>query len=210
MQWISSSKSQKMNLEASASTLKKWISKPALQLSKNESLKPQASKPFILFDKFCILVRPKLVHKETFILFDKLLRSRQTYSLFSKNPSFSLTSSCILVRPTACSQKYHSFSLTSICILVRLQLVLERTIHSLWQVSAFSPDINLFIKEHFILFDKFCILVRPKLVHKRTLHSPWQGKNLLLKSTLKWPIFLQVLKRDCILLKIQQDSKIKN
>ena len=65
------------------------------------------------------------------IIFDKLLRSRQTYSLFSKNPSFSLTSFCILVRPTACSQKYHSFSLTSICILVRLQLVLERTIHSL-------------------------------------------------------------------------------
>ena len=57
-----------------------------LQVSKNESLKPQASKPFILFDKFCILARLNLFMKEPFILFDKLLHSRQTYSLFSKEP----------------------------------------------------------------------------------------------------------------------------
>ena len=75
----------------------------------------------------------QLVLKEPFILFNKLLHSRQTYSLFSKVP-FILFNKLLHSRQfTACSRKNHSFSLTSICILVRPKLVHKRTLHSPWQ-----------------------------------------------------------------------------
>ena len=64
------------------------------------------------------------------IIFDKLLRSRQTYSLFSKVPFILFDKHLHSRQITACSRKNHSFSLTSICILVRPKLVRKRTLHS--------------------------------------------------------------------------------